>query len=357
MTPGREHRSRWIAPALVCALAAGCMLGAPPSVTAARPHCAPRPKALAPSGVAVRRFTMLLRVNKLENVAQYAATEARGGLRERIRDRDVFLVNTRFDGSPAAEWASLVAALRTSFPCNRVIALNGLGSTPGLPGYWQALAGDPRVHALMLDWEPGDWARDSSPSTPPWDYGFKLSRARIAERLGPLARSVAALIGAGARPVGLVPGVYHGWNYGLIAKTIDDSNRAVAPERDGFQAVQSQRLCKAGSRSFGEEVLRIRRQYQVWALNGRAPRKARPKQKANPLSLGFEVSFSDTPDPHAPLPVQSVGPDLAASCTLAGLAHGAGAFLYWAHPDSIRALLERPAICRLRPPSRGERAC
>ena len=58
---------------------------------------------------------------------------------DRIRPQDIFVLNTRFTGSgsfPAmtpSVAAGLAADLRATFPCNRIIALNGLSFDPPRP--------------------------------------------------------------------------------------------------------------------------------------------------------------------------------------------------------------------------------
>src|SRR5262245_24653700 len=93
--------------------------------------CATVPAVLSPKGKPIKRYTMLLRVNKVTNVHDYAnANPATGGLRPRIRDRDIFVINTRFEGSTPSEWVQIADALRRRFPCNRIITLNGLAPDP-----------------------------------------------------------------------------------------------------------------------------------------------------------------------------------------------------------------------------------
>jgi hypothetical protein len=79
--------------------------------------------------------------------------------------------------------------------------------------------------------------------------------------------------------------------------------------------------------------------------------KVKPRGKLNTLAL--EISFSNTPDPKDPRPVASLAPGAAGKCTRIGLKRGAGAILYWAHPDSIRALLNTSHLCPLRPRPEG----
>ncbi|CAN5453016.1 hypothetical protein BH20ACT15_BH20ACT15_05590 [soil metagenome] len=113
----------------------------PESASAQASGCPAQPKGLSPTGGGPKRYTMLLRVNQLLNAQVYAnPDEASGGLGPRIRSNDVFIVNTRFSKGDPAEWDAIVGTLAAAFPCNRIVALNGLGTIPGLPGYAYASA-------------------------------------------------------------------------------------------------------------------------------------------------------------------------------------------------------------------------
>ena len=48
------------------------------------------------------------------------------------------------------------------------------------------------------------------------------------------------------------------------------------------------------------------------------------------------------------LPIRSVNEGRAASCLHAGLRAGGGAFLFWASPDSMRALFQNKRFRKLR---------
>jgi hypothetical protein len=303
----------------------------------------------------------MLRVNKLTNVDDYAnADPETGGLRPRIRDRDIFVINTRFDGSTPEEWVAIAAALRQSFPCNRIVALNGLSPDPTEPGYMSALADHPGVWALALDWEGDDWleGRKQNPSIPPWSDEFRMALGRMGKRLSLLGAASIAGTGAPGRRAGVVPAYYPDWDYGLIARTTDRRNALRKKGRRGFQVVQSQGSCLAsGPAEFhaiaDQLILQYRPRPRIIKkkIKGKVRKfkvKVPPRGVLNTLAL--EISFSNTPDPSDPLPVASLAPGAASKCTRVALKRGAGAFLYWAHPDSIRALFSTPRICALRPP-------
>src|SRR3954467_15515750 len=126
--------------ALLAALLIAGRSAAPDSAAAAKASdaCPALPFGLAPTGSGPVRFTMLIRINTQGNVDTY--TKPEGGMGGRIRPQDIFVLNTRFTGSgqfPAMApdvAAQLAAELRATFPCNRIIALNGLSLTPDTAG-------------------------------------------------------------------------------------------------------------------------------------------------------------------------------------------------------------------------------
>jgi hypothetical protein len=334
----------------------------PASASAAAPGCPKFGGTLTPRAKGPSRYTMLIRINKEKNVADYANwSRTTGSFRRQLRRRDIFVINTRFRNSSPEEWLAIASALRHSFPCNRIISLNGLSPDPTSPGYSLALANHPGLWGLSLDWESGDWndGRTTKPAIPPWTDAAPLTRVRIWKRLGRLGRvSQRALGGPGLR-VGVVPAHYPHWDYGLIARVADRRNARRRRGRRGFQIVQTQGYCPpsgsvAGFRSITGELLR---QYRPRFRIVRRRRKGKLRKvrvrvppRGVQRTLALEVSFSTTPDPNDPRPVASVPPGAAARCTRVGLHRGASAFLYWAHPDSIRALLAKPRICAIRPP-------
>jgi hypothetical protein len=64
--------------------------------------------------------------------------------------------------------------------------------------------------------------------------------------------------------------------------------------------------------------------------------------------VGFEVAFDETPNPKASEPVERIGPDQAAACTAQILGADGAGVLYWASPQSIRAMLDTPVGGTLR---------
>ena len=79
----------------------------------------------------------------------------------------------------------------------------------------------------------------------------------------------------------------------------------------------------------------------------------RRKWRIGRANLGMQISFSGSPDPAASMALLRTAPMQAAWCTRAALRRGAGAFLYWASPEAMRALLATPPVCALRPARDG----
>src|SRR3954453_4820882 len=147
--PTRARRALWltIAAGLLALLLIAGRSGAPPAAQA-QTSCV-QPRGLSPSASGPAKFTMLIRINTQGNVDTY--TKPEGGMGGRIRPQDVFVLNTRFTGSgqfPAMTpdvAAQLAAELRATFPCNRIIALNGLSLTPDTAGWAFTGIDDPNV--------------------------------------------------------------------------------------------------------------------------------------------------------------------------------------------------------------------
>ena len=196
---------------------------------------------------------MLIRINQQINVDTWTnSNEATGGLGGRIRPQDIFVINTRFENSNPTIAAQLATNLRAAFPCNRIIALNGMSFDPVAPGYAFTLLDHPSVYALMTDFEQSDWnaGRSTDPGRPPWSNSFKATFPRAKQWNGGIAAAVASNpIGAGKR-TGLVP--WDGgtsWNFGQIAQDIDKKNRRLGGRHLGPLSVQTQDTCANGGAS------------------------------------------------------------------------------------------------------------
>jgi hypothetical protein len=305
---------------------------------------------------------MMLRANQVRNAQTYAnRNEATGGLGARIHPRDVFVVNTRYPGSTPAEWSQIVSILANAHPCNRIVALNGLGHDPNAPGYAYALNGSPHLWAVLTDWERDDWnlGRTTNPRLSGWTGRFPKTRKRVRRWVGDLARSFDAY--SPSRPrAGLAPQFRDKWDYGDLARSVTGPNRRLRGH--GVQSVQTQDFCAdrgaGGMKSITRRLLHAYKSAnfrRVTIRKGGRKRVSHRKRswRTTRANLGVQISFSDTPNPSAGMAVLSTSPGRAAGCTRSALKRGGGAVMYWASPDAIRVLLSIREICTLRPPSSG----
>jgi hypothetical protein len=123
---------------------------------------------------------------------------------------------------------------------------------------------------------------------------------------------------------------------------VAEANRELDPQHRGFQIVQTQPNC--GTPSAPGPL--------IGPLTGKLRRQYRPvTELVSTAHLGFEISFDTTPRPAASEAVERIGPAQAASCSEEVLAAGGAGILYWASPDSLRAMLATPAGRRIRPPA------
>ena len=332
-------RCRWT-PIAAGAVALLAGLQSPPDSGGQADGCPPAPSHLSPKGNPGSRFTMLIRVNKPSTVNQYAAIQSQTG---QLRTRDVFVVNTRFRGSSPGEAREIVDRLRVAFPCNRIVALNGLGADPSRPGYAFSLVDEPGLWAVMLDWEQQDWraARATDPSMSSWKRRFRRSLGRLNVRLALLADTLDAA-GSGIGRVGAVPTFFHDWHYGRIARAVDHHNKRFGSRRGGVQVVATQASCKKqrGSREEREKARMKAVAKKLFRQYGKRRRKKR--------NLALQVSFSDTARSKRHLPIRSVNEGRAAKCIRRGLRAGGGAFLLWASPYSMDDLFETRRFRKLR---------
>ncbi len=359
-TRPRILRARIFSLALLAAAAsAACIAPA----ASAQTSCPPMPSGFHPKTPGYR-FTMLIRINNQENVDAYATPNAEGGLANHIRPQDIFVINTRFQNEAGTSNPTIASGLahrlRAAFPCNRIVALNGLSPDPASPGYIYALA-ELNPFALLLDWEPEDWniARFYTPSIPPWSYRYRPNRRRIGSWIAGFA---GGLIGIGSQSrAGLVPMQKHDWNYGDIAQVLDRHNRRLGGRHLGPQIIQMQEMCMKGPPFFGRRARSILRSYTFKSIirkrrvggkvkTTRVSKRRRKKTRPINRNLAFEISFSDTPTPGASLPILSVAAATADRCVAAGLARGAAAFFFFASEDSMRMLFAQPTMSSLRPP-------
>jgi hypothetical protein len=339
--------------------------------SARKAACASIPSTLYPSDPAIApedRFTMIFRVNSDNDVDTFASQlEANGGLKPRIKDRDIFLINTRNGNDEGAE-QEIATRLRQNFPCNRIFALNGESLNPTSNGYLFRLIDDPDVSALLMDWEKMDWdvARASEPGLAPWVDPFAQMLPIFASRLAALRISLSSP-GRSDKLFGAVPFARADWNLGAMARVIQRQNSQLAIGRQGFQSVQTQKSCQTGGPAgMASQIKLLFTQYKKANFKKikrkgkgkksgkkRRPRFKKVKPKLDRGNLGVQISFTATPNPASPDPVKSVGPSTAAQCTVAAVNATAGAILFWARPSDLDALFADPAVCALRPSPSG----
>ncbi|MFN2612127.1 MAG: hypothetical protein ABR536_02010 [Solirubrobacterales bacterium] len=313
------------------------------------------------------QFTMLIRINQQENVDTYTNfNSAKGGLGGRIQPQDIFVINTRFDQTTPAIAETLAMNLRAKFPCNRIIALNGLNSNPALPGYLLSLVNSPvGIYSVLLDYEQMDWdeARAQNPAMLPWTYNFLANLPRFGGFAAGVSNSLAAGPNAYAR-TGVVPIDNSTWNYGALAQTADAYNFRLGARHVGLQSVQTQANCQAGAPAFAGRIGSILQQYKfrtkikkkkvrkgkkIVKKKIRKLIKIKKAARPNPLNLAAQISFNDAPVPGDPLPIRAVGATLADQCVAAGLARGQGAFFFFASDAAMKLLFQQPTVASLRP--------
>ncbi len=344
---------------------------AAPLPAQAQVSCPALPFGLAPSGPAAERFTMLIRINTQGNVDTY--TKPDGGMGGRLRPQDIFVLNTRFQGSgqfppmTSSEAADLASQLRAAFPCNRIIDLNGMSLDPNAAGYAFSGIDDPNIFALLTDYEQSDWTagQATDPTRPPWTSKFKAAFPLLKGwDFGLMSTAAANPVGTGKR-TGLAPQDIGTWNYGQIAQDLNKKNSRLGAPKLGPMSVQAQDTCAdAAAAGFGARAKQLRLQYAFKFITtkvkvpGKKKKRKKTirvplKKKAKPIleNLGMEISFTDSPEASASQAILSTSAAQAAACVPPALKQGVGAFFFFASDDSIRLLFQQPQIAALRPPS------
>jgi hypothetical protein len=363
-----------IAAAIGAALLAVLLLAgrsAVPTSAQAQASCAAQPRGLSPASSGPQSFTMLIRINTQGNVDTY--TKPEGGMGGRIRPQDVFVLNTRFTGSgqfpgmtdPVA--SSLAAGLRASFPCNRIIALNGMSFNPAAPGYAFTAVGDPNVYSLLTDYEQDDFnsGRADDPGRGPWRTNFRKAFPVLRGWNAGLTSTVAAnAVGAGKR-TGLAPQDMGDWNYGQIAQNLNKQNSRLGDRKIGPMSLQTQDACAdGGAGGFGARAKALRMQYTFKFITRKVMKRVKGKlkkvkrtfrepikKKGKPLlsNTAMQISFTDTPQARKSQAILSTSAAQAAACVAPAMKQGVGAFFFFASDDSMRQLFQQPQINALRP--------
>jgi hypothetical protein len=318
---------------------------------------------------------MMIRINTDGNVNTYTKPEQ--GMGSRLRPQDIFVLNTRFTGSgqfPAMTpdvAAQLAAELRASFPCNRIISLNGMSFDPTQAGYAFTEIGDPNVFALLTDYEQADWnsGRASDPGRPPWKTNFPKAFPLLRGWNFGFTSTVAANpVGAGKR-TGLAPQDVTDWNYGQIAQNLNKQNSRLGDRKLGPMSVQTQNACAdSGAPGFGSRGKQLRLHYTFKFVTRKVKKRVKGKlkkvkrtfreaikKKGKPLlsNTAMQISFTDTPDPSSGMALVRTSPAQAAACLKPAMKQGVGAFFFFASDDAMRMLFQQPQVAALRPPTAG----
>jgi hypothetical protein len=366
---------RAVALAIGAALLALLLIGGRsgvPTAAQAQVSCS-QPRGLSPATSGPASFTMMIRINTQGNVDTY--TKPEGGMGGRIRPQDIFVLNTRFAGSgqfPAmtsSVAAGLAAELRTTFPCNRIIALNGMSFDPNAAGYAFSGIGDANVFALLTDFEQTDWnsGRATDPSRPPWHDNFPKAFPLLRGwNFGFMSTVAADPVGAGKR-TGLAPQDNATWNFGQIAQNLNKQNARLGDRKIGPLSVQTQDACAAGgSGGFGARAKQLRLHYTFKFITKKVHVKGKRKKvkrtfrepikkKGKPLlsNTAMQLSFTDTPQASKSQAILSTSTAQAAACVAPAMKQGVGAFFFFASDDSMRLLFQQPQINALRPATAG----
>jgi len=282
-------------------------------------------------------YTMGIRINKDTEVDDLGRL-----LGDRITQQDVFVINAEYPSSKPADWEAALQRLTEKFPCNRVATLTGLGRRADRPSYEYALVGHPELDAVLVDWEPDSWA---DTGRGPWTSAPDRNLTRIASQLHQLSDRLRST----RTVMGLVPDYVPPWDYGRTARVVAEANYFLDPVFRGIQVIQTQPNCGTQSAAgplIGPLTAQLIRQYRgVFGLPLRvgAPKDQPPDMDPDLLRhVGFEVAFDETPNPKASEAVERIGPEQAAACTEQVLRAGGAGVLYWASPESIRAMLDTP---------------
>jgi hypothetical protein len=364
---------RVVAVAIGAALLALVLIGgrsASPPAADAQTACS-QPRGLSPAQSGPGGFTMMIRINTQGNVDTY--TKPQGGMSGRIRPQDIFVLNTRFTGSgqfPAmtSDVASgLAADLRATFPCNRIIALNGMSFDPTQAGYAFSGIGDPNIYTLLTDYEQADWnsGRATDPGRPPWKTNFPKAFPLLRGWNFGFMNTVATNpVGAGKR-TGLAPQDVGDWNFGQIAQNLNKQNSRLGDRKIGPMSVQTQDACAdSGPSGFGGRAKQLRLHYTFKFVTRKVKKmvkgkikkvkrtfREKIKKKGKPLlsNTAMQISFTDTPDPTSGMALIRTSPGTAAACVSPAMKQGVGAFFFFASDDAMRALFQQPQINALRP--------
>jgi hypothetical protein len=265
--------------------------------------------------------------------------------------------------------AGLAAELRSTFPCTRIAALNGMSFDPNAAGYAFTGIGDPNIFALLTDFEQNDWnsGRATDPARPPWNDKFKTALPRLkAWNAGVAATTSANPLGA-AKRTGVASQENALWNFGQVAQDLNKKNARLGDRKLGPLSVQTQGSCAdGGAAGFGARAKQLRLQYTFKFFTKKVRVKGNKKEvkktfrmplkkqgRPNMSQLAAQISFTDTPDPSSGMALVRTSAAQAAACVGPALKQGVGAFFFFGSDDAMRVLFQQPQIDALRPATAG----
>jgi hypothetical protein len=297
---------------------------------------------LVPPGSGPAAFTMGIRVQSQKTVDLVDSQ-----IGDRVKHRDVFVIDTQHPHTTPSRWLATFDEIKEKFPCNRIMALNGLARNPNQPGYEFGLVGPRELDAVVVDWEQDSWedsGRGKFATAPPTNL------VRVRRELNKLT---ARLHGTKTR-IGLAPDYVPPWHYGRMAAVIAAANFPLDRLNRGYQLIQTQPNCGkpiGPGASLPRLTPHLIGQYR--SMEGQRlplPGAAAPVLTRELLQhVGFEIALTTNPDPTAPKAEDRIGPEHAARCTQQILRAGGTGILYWASPESLKAMFETPAGRDLRP--------
>jgi hypothetical protein len=329
--------------AALVALAALLLASCGGSSDTAASHCDPEALLdLAPTGPRPSDFTIGVRVQRQADVDALAAAVG-----NRIKPRDVFVIDTEHPNSNQKKWEATLERVHQKFPCNRIMDLVGLSPKPDGPSYQFALAGNPELDAMLVDYELLSW---NGTGRGRWTPDPETNLTRMQAQFEQVA---ARLKGTDTR-VGVAPQFLPSWDYGRIAGVVAAENVLLNRLHRGYQVIQTQENCGKPDGP-GPPIPRLTShllaQYRA-AFGTRLPvRDGSTVLFTRDLlqHVGFEIAFSTKPNPKGSDAEERLGPTQAAACTEQILKAGGASILYWASPAAVTALFNTPTGRRLRP--------
>lgn len=285
--------------------------------------------------------TPIWRVDSPDDVAGWRS------LSRHIEDRDIFLINTRQDGLLVRHWTRTAKRLKRAFPCNRIMALNGLHHNPTRRGYYAALTDFDELWGAAVDFERMDWdwarwmgANVMGPKLGRWvPENIPLTTERFRKAIVKLAeKSKAPFVGA-------FPSGYGGWNHGQFNKLMMDSS----PGKGTLYSLQTQVPCERGQTIFEDRINALRDEHRGVGLTfHQIPGFGTTRMVGLQISFTHEPEQPDPPLPY-PLPMKTMPVGKAVLCTGWANLTSRQTILYWTEPESAKVFFSRPlTACYLR---------